>query len=193
MLNYSFLGSETKIHLHSLVILTFHFFSRLSADPGFMEHIKELISLRWETTPYLLPESNFGVETSPKLPPIPNPLQPVLLLDPVKIGISAERLTKPRKVKRNTTQMESPVLPQAAYPAPIDLTDSKSEDPLNFTDIKDVLDPSQQGEYSTNLSDSSTGRKQVYQVKNSTYEELLQHSDSTETGDYRAFVNDVLT
>ncbi|KAI6656866.1 Protein EFR3-like protein [Oopsacas minuta] len=186
------LNSETQINLHSLVILTFHFFSRLSADPGFMEHIKELISLRWGSTPYLLPERNFGVETTPKHPPIQCPLSLELLLNPVKIGISAERITKPRRVKRNLTQNESTDLAIEPYPAHRELLDSKTEDPINFTDIKEALDPSQ-GEYSSTFSESASGRKQAYQVKNSTYEELLLDSESTETGDYRAFVNDVLT
>lgn len=187
-------GSVAKVNLHSLVILTFHFFSRLSADPGFMEHIKELISMRWDNTPYLLPESNFGVEHTPKHPPFPDFLPDNLLLDPVKIGISAERITKPRKLKRNVTQNESVDIAIQPYPAPMELLDSKSEDQLNFIDIREALDPSlQHGEFGSQLSESSSSRKQAYQVKNSTYEELLQRSDSTDNVDYRSYVNDVLT
>ena len=149
--------------------------------------------MRWDSTPYLLPESNFGVEHTPKHPPFPEFLPDNLLLDPVKIGISAERLTKPRKLKRNVTQNESVDIAIQPYPAPVELLDSKTEDQLNFTDIREALDPSLQHEFSSQLSESSSGRKQTYQVKNSTYEELLQRSDSSDTGDYRSYVNDVLT
>ena len=150
--------------------------------------------MRWDSTPYLLPESNFGVEHTPKHPPFPDSLPDNLLLDPVKIGIAAERITKPRKLKRNVTQNESIDVAVQPYPAPIEQLDSKLEDQLNFIDIREALDPSlQHGEFSSQLSDSSPGRRQLYQVKNSTYEELLQHSDSTDNGDYRSYVNDVLT
>ena len=162
-----------------------------------MEHVKQLISSRWEQAPFLLPESHFGTDPSPNRPTLPDPLPESLLLNSVRIGISTERVSKPRRVQRNITQNESVDVSLQPYPAllALDTSNSRTDEAINFTDIREALEPSSQlSDYSATLSDSSSSRKQVYQLKNSTYEELLQRSDSNETGgDYRTFVNDVLT
>ena len=185
------IGTDSRIYLHCLVILTFHFYSRLSADPGFMEHVKELISARWNEAPFLLPESNFGAVPSPNRLTLPDALSDSLLLSPVRIGISAERVSKPAKVQR--TQKGS--VDTAFQPYHALVSNTPTEEAISFTDIREALEPSAQlSEFSASLSDSSGDRKRVYQLKNSTYEELLQRSDSNEAGgDYRAFVNNVLT
>ena len=134
----------------------------------------------------MLPEKIFS-SASPNDPsPLPEPLAQDLILDQVKIGISADNVLRPKKLQRNVTRVESADITPHAYPAHVETAEGDS---LNFTDIREALDPSlHQSEYSA----ESSGSRHNYYLKTSTYEELLQRSDSVDKSDLGAFVNDVV-
>lgn len=183
--------------MHAIVLLIFHFFSRLSADASFMEYAKELITYRWETAAYLLPERNFSREKSPDKPSLPNPLPQELILNSQRIGIADDftyKISKPRN--KFVTHIDRDEPQPSIYPGMIHPKPSIDTDDINFTDIRTAMDPSAFTPTSSQRSGVSNDVKFITPNRNNygasesiTFEDLMSTSDNH--SDLRAFIQNV--